>query len=62
MKQLARTLAQDIPFVRIDFFYIDGKIYFGEFTFYDWGGFAVYKNPQWDKKLGDWLTLPAQIG
>lgn len=58
MKELARILASGVPFVRIDFFNIDNHIYFGEFTFYDWGGFKKYKDPKWDKKLGDLLILP----
>lgn len=58
MKELARTLSAGIPFVRVDFFYVQGKIYFGEYTFYDWGGMKPFVDKKWDKLLGDWLQLP----
>lgn len=58
MKELARILSAGIPFVRIDFFYVQGKIYFGEYTFYDWGGMKPFVDKKWDKLLGDWLQLP----
>ena len=58
MKELAEKLAKDIPFVRIDFYESDGQVYFGEFTFYDWGGFKPFKEKEWDYKLGEWINLP----
>lgn len=58
MKDLAEKLAKDIPFVRIDFYESEGRVYFGEFTFYDWGGFKPFKDIEWDYKLGDWINLP----
>lgn len=58
MKELAKILSSDIPFVRVDFFDVNGKIYFGEYTFYDWGGMKPFVNKLWDIKLGDWLSLP----
>jgi len=56
MKKLAAKLSAGIPFVRVDFFYVDGKIYFGEFTFYDWGGVKPFED-DWDKKLGKLIDL-----
>lgn len=56
MKELAAKLSKDIPFVRVDFFYVDGQIYFGEFTFFDWGGLKPFKD-DWDVKLGELLHL-----
>lgn len=58
MKQLAASLSKDIPFVRVDFFYVNNKIYFGEFTFYDWGGLRPFVNYKMDLEIGKWLTLP----
>lgn len=60
MKSLCKRLLEgiDVPFVRIDFFYVKGKIYFGEFTFYDWGGMRPFSNTEWDYKLGEYLKLP----
>lgn len=57
MKNLASTLSKDIPFVRIDFFDVDGHVYFGEFTFYDWGGMRPFGG-NWDESLGKLIELP----
>ena len=58
MKSLSARLAADIPFVRIDFFEVEKRIYFGEFTFYDWAGLQPFVDDEWDKRLGDWIKLP----
>lgn len=58
MKTLASKLAKDLPFIRIDFYEIEGKVYFGEFTFYDWAGMQPFPNNEWDLKLGELLKLP----
>ena len=55
--ELAEKLAVPFPFVRIDFYDINGKIYLGEFTFNSGGGFSKYKPDEWDYKLGEWLDL-----
>ena len=57
MKELAAILSEGIPFVRIDFFNVNGHLYFGEFTFYDWGGMRPFRNG-WDEILGEKLVLP----
>lgn len=57
MKDLAKKLSSGIPFVRVDFFYVQGKVYFGEYTFFDWGGMRAFESPEWDKTLGDWIDL-----
>lgn len=57
MKELATQLSQGIPFVRVDFFYVEGQVYFGEYTFYDWGGFRSFSG-DWDERLGDLIKLP----
>lgn len=57
MKQLAAKLSSGIPFVRVDFFDIEGHVYFGEFTFYDWGGMKPLSD-KWEKKLGELIELP----
>lgn len=49
--------ATGAPFVRVDFFNVAGKIYFGEFTFYDWGGMKPFKDNSQDVELGSWLDL-----
>ena len=58
MKELAAILSKDIPFVRIDFFNANGRLNFGECTFYDWAGFKPFVDWTWDERLGDLLILP----
>ena len=58
MKELANKLSQDIPHVRVDFYEINGQVYFGELTFSHWSGFMPFSPCEWDKKIGDWLILP----
>lgn len=57
MKTLAAKLSAGIPFVRVDFFYVDGKVYFGEFTFYDWGGLKPFPDYKQDVRLGDLIDI-----
>lgn len=52
---LARKLSEGIPFVRTDFYVINGKVYVSEFTFFSDGGMAVFHPEKWDKILGDWI-------
>ena len=60
MKDLAEKLSADIPHLRIDFYEINGKIYFGEMTFFHWSGLVPFEPEEWDKKLGDMLELPKE--
>ena len=52
MIKLAEKLAKDIPFVRVDFYEINEKIYFGELTFFPGSGFEEFKPQKWDYELG----------
>lgn len=58
MKKLASILSQGIPHVRCDFFQVNGKVYFGELTFYHHGGFVPFHPDKWNKIWGSWLNLP----
>lgn len=55
---LAEKLSENIPFVRVDFYEINGQIYFGELTLSPGGGFEEFRPVEWDRRLGDWLILP----
>jgi hypothetical protein len=57
MTQLARTLAQGFKFVRVDFYNVDGRIYFGEMTFYPCNGFGVFNPVEKDFEFGSWVHL-----
>ncbi len=62
MIALAEELAKDIPFVRVDMYNVEGRIYVGEFTFYPSSGFLVYKPEEYNEIIGSWLTLPEKNG
>ena len=62
MVTLVERLAQDIPFIRADFYEISGKTYFGELTFFPASGFEGFHPEEWDKALGDWIELPESSG
>lgn len=61
MLSLAQILSQRHPHVRVDFYQINGKVYFGELTFFHFGGFEPFRPREWDRIWGDWLTLPAIV-
>lgn len=58
MKELAAQLSKGFPELRIDFYDVDGKIYFGEFTFFHYSGFEKFHPEEWDNVFGDWIKLP----
>ena len=58
MKQIAEKLSEDFPFVRVDLYNINGKIYFGELTFYPWSGYVQYTPDWFDFELGEKFVLP----
>jgi hypothetical protein len=55
MIELAEIIARDFPYVRIDFYDVDGKIYFAEVTQHHGGGFDKIKPIEWDYKYGTLL-------
>ena len=61
MKSLAEILSEGIPFVRIDFFVVKDKVFFGEFTFYDWGGMRPFAEYEQDLWLGELIVLPEHV-
>lgn len=58
MKVLAAKLSKGIPHVRVDFYEVNGKVYFGEMTFFHWSGFTPFVPEEWDYKFGSWIKLP----
>lgn len=58
MKALAEKLSQDIPFLRVDFYDVNGRIYVGELTFFDGSGFESIEPEEWNAILGSWISLP----
>ena len=58
MKELSSILSNGIPFLRVDFYEVNGKIYFGELTFYPASGFGEFHPTKWNKIMGDLIVLP----
>nr|MBS1901049.1 glycosyl transferase [Actinomycetota bacterium] len=61
MLEIARTLSAGHPHVRVDLYEVDGRVYFGELTFYHFGGMQPFHPEKWDRIWGDWLTLPSPV-
>lgn len=57
MKNVAKRLSSGIPFVRIDFYEIEGCMYIGEITFYPFGGLGVFYPEEWNYRMGDLLEI-----
>jgi len=57
MIQIAEILSQGIAQVRVDLYYVNHTVYFGELTLYHAAGFSVFKPEEWDRKLGEWLDI-----
>ena len=58
MIDFSKILSKGFPHVRVDFYEVDGHLYFGELTFYHLSGFIPFEPDRWDKVFGDWLKLP----
>lgn len=58
MIELSKILSKNMPHVRIDFYEVNGNVYFGEITLYHHSGFAKYNPKEWDEILGSWIKLP----
>lgn len=61
MIEYAEILSKDFPFVRVDFYNINGKIYFGEFTFFASGGALEFQPEEYDRIFGDMIELPEKM-
>ena len=57
MLEYAQILSRPFPFVRVDFYEVDGKIYFGELTFTPTGCLATYYTDEAQRKLGELLNV-----
>lgn len=59
MVKIAEALGRDFPFVRIDLYEVDGKIYFSEFTFTPAKGTLIFDDKKTDTLIGSWLDISA---
>ena len=61
MKDIAAKLSVGFAHVRVDLYYCENRVYFGELTLYDSSGFDDLNSEEWNQRFGDWITLPKKI-
>lgn len=61
MIELSIKLSKDLPFIRVDLYNVDNKIYFSELTFTPCSGFMPFDPPEYDDILGELIDLPNKI-
>lgn len=57
MIKYAECLSKGFKHVRVDFYYVNKEIYFGEMTFFPWGGPIWFEPEKWNYILGDLIKL-----
>lgn len=57
MLEIAEKLSKGLPFLRVDLYNLEGKIYFGELTFYPAAGLGYFTPEEWNLRLGDLIKL-----
>lgn len=58
MLELSRILADGVPQMRVDWYFVNGRLYFGELTMFDGSGFCEFVPDYWNIELGNWIRLP----
>lgn len=58
MRDIAHTLSEGFPFLRVDLYSVEGRIYFGELTFYPDNGIVPFSPAQFNRYFGDLFKLP----
>ena len=61
MVKIAENLAKKFPFVRVDLYNINGKIYFSEMTFTPAKGTLILDDDKCDFEMGEWLDISKYI-
>lgn len=57
MLEYSKVLSKDFPFVRVDFYEANGKLFLGELTFFPGGGFEKFQPEEYDYSFGEKLNL-----
>ena len=57
MLSLSQKLAEGIHHIRIDWYYVNGQLYFGEFTFFDGSGLSDFIPDEYNDLLGSWIAI-----
>lgn len=61
MISISKDLSSPFPYVRVDFYEVEGKIIFGEMTFFPASGLPDFKPSNYDKIIGSMLNLPNML-
>lgn len=61
MLEISRIISKEFPFVRMDFYEVEGKLFFGETTFTPANGMINFIPQKYDKIFGDYLKLPDRM-
>ena len=57
MKKIAISLSESFNFVRVDFYQVNNKVYFGEMTFFPAGGAPNFKPEKYDALVGSYWIM-----
>lgn len=57
MIKFSKEISKEFPFVRMDFYEVNSKLYFGEATFFPVNGFIKFETREEDEKWGEYLQL-----
>ena len=57
MLEVSRVLSKGIPHVRVDWYYVENQLYFGELTFFDGSGYFEFEPDEWNYKLGEKIKI-----
>lgn len=57
MKRFASILSEGLREVRVDFYEVDGRIFFGELTFFHHNGMVPFEPASWDERFGRWIKI-----
>ena len=62
MVELACQISDGFPELRVDFYEVNGRVFFGEITLFHHSGFVPFEPEEWDAVFGSWIKLPGNMG
>ena len=60
MLSVARALSRGVQHLRVDLYEVDGRVYFGEMTFFHGYGMEEYRPESFEYEMGGWIALPGE--
>ena len=60
MLRLSQVLAADFVQIRVDWYLLGQRLYFGELTFFDGAGYSDFEPEAYNRIIGEWLQLPTE--